>query len=115
MRISDFKDEIVLIKQKLRNFSFNNIYKFDETSLYFEMLQKITFSKNNKRGILSSKKRLTIGFLVNLLGNQKFKPVIIGKSANPRDFKNNDINKICYYYGNNNSWMTSTIFSDLLT
>ena len=49
-----------------------------------------------------------------MTGNKKFKPVIVGQSENPRVFKNFNINEICYYYSNKNSWMTSVIFSDLL-
>lgn len=63
-----------------------------------------------------SKQRVTILFCTNMDGSEKLKPLVIGKSENPRCFKS--INKAdlpVTYRGNKSAWMTNTIFIDWLT
>ena len=46
----------------------------------------------------------------------KFKPIVIGKSLNPRCFKNlNKKDLPCYYYRSDSAWMTQEIFWDWFT
>ena len=66
-----------------------NIFNADEKGLFFNMQPKKTFAfkgeqcSNGKK----SKERLTIMFCVNSDGMEKIKPLVIGKSANPRCLK----------------------------
>ena len=62
-----------------------------------------------------SKERLTILFTCNSTGTEKLTPVVIGKSENPRAFKNvNKANLGVYYRSNTKAWMTSKLFSEWL-
>lgn len=48
-------------------------------------------------------------------GSDKLKPLLIGKSANPRCFKHVNRTTLPSYYRNNSTaWMTSKIFADWL-
>ncbi|XP_019636442.1 PREDICTED: tigger transposable element-derived protein 4-like [Branchiostoma belcheri] len=65
-------------------------------------------------GCKRSKDRITIMFCANLLG-EKEKPLVIGKSRNPRCFKNVNVKSLpVHYYNNRTAWMTSGIFEDWL-
>ena len=63
-----------------------------------------------------SKERLTLGLCVSATG-EILKPIIIGKYANPRCFKNPAFNasNFCHFYNNTSAWMTKIIFIKWLT
>jgi hypothetical protein len=46
-------------------------------------------------------------------GSEKLKPIVIGKYANPRTFKNKK-NLPLIYKNNGNAWMKSDIFKEFL-
>ena len=48
---------------------------------------------------------------MNASGSHKLKLFVIGKSENPRAFKNFN-NKPVHYRGNKNAWMTYVVFED---
>ena len=61
-----------------------------------------------------SKERLTIALCASVMG-EKLTPLIIGKSAKPRCFKNISIKSITLtYLSNKKAWMTSYIFDNWL-
>ena len=61
------------------------------------------------------KERLTILFACNMSGDEKLKPLVIGRSENPRCFKNfNKANLPVYYRYNNKAWMDNIIFKEWL-
>ena len=48
-------------------------------------------------------------------GTEKLKPVVIGKSLNPRCFKNINKNNLpVYYRANSKAWMDNSIFKEWL-
>jgi len=98
----------------LNGFSPENIYNCDETALYWRCLpdrtldaigSKVTGSKGNKE-------RLTVLLCSNSTGSDMRKPLVIGKSRNPRCFKNINPNHLgVTYRANKSAWMTGTLFA----
>ena len=79
------------------------------------------FSAPPDRGLaaeqMSGKKqnrfRITLAFACNADGSERRKPMIIGKSAKPRCFKNTSPNSRGFYYRNNErAWMTAELFEE---
>lgn len=101
-------NEYSILKSKYES---KNIFNADETGLFYKCLPNKTIKHKGKpcSGEKMSKERLTILFCASMCG-EKRKPLIIGKFAKPRCFKNNDISGF-NYYNNSKSWMTSQIFS----
>jgi hypothetical protein len=65
-------------------------------------------------GTKQFKDRITVALCTNADGSDSIKPLVIGKSANPRCFK--DFNKDTYvqYVSNRKAWMTGYLFSEWL-
>lgn len=106
-------------KQKLseiiREYEFKNVFNADETGLFYKCLPDRTMCfKNEKcRGGKHSKERITILLCANMDGSEKLKPLIIGKSAKPRCFKNVRSFPIPYR-ANQKAWMTNDLFVEWL-
>ena len=62
-----------------------------------------------------SKERLTCALFVNAAGDKE-KPIIIGKSANPRCFRgiSDRASLPCYYYNQPKAWMEGSILEEIL-
>ena len=60
------------------------------TGIFFKCVQDRTMALKSEKGPggKHSKGRLSILFTVNITGSEKRKLLVIGKSANPRRFKN---------------------------
>lgn len=68
----------------------NQLYNADESGIYYRMLPKrtyVTASEKSAPGRKVAKERLTFMLTANSDGSHKVKPLIIGKSKNPRCFK----------------------------
>lgn len=62
-----------------------------------------------------NKERLSIALCTNADGSHKLNPLVIGKFAKPRCFKNINISNLPITYRNNSkAWMLSTIFQEWL-
>lgn len=68
----------------------DNIFNADEAGLFFQLLpdRTLAFKGEKCKGGKKSKQRLTVLLCTNSTGSQKLKPLVIGKSMNPRCFKN---------------------------
>lgn len=93
----------------------NNIFNADETGFLYKCLPDETLTLKGEKcfGGKRSKERVTALFCSNSTGTEKLKPLIIGKSANPRCFrgvKNLGVD----YISNKKAWMTSEIFKNWL-
>jgi hypothetical protein len=91
-----------------------DIYNRDEPGLFFKALHNNTlrFKEEKCHGGKLSKERLTVWVCSNCLGERN-KLVVIGKSKNPRCFKN--IKKLpVTYYNNRKAWMASEIWDLML-
>ncbi|GBN43016.1 Tigger transposable element-derived protein 4 [Araneus ventricosus] len=94
----------------LKDYKSENIFNADETALFFQCLPQktLTFKKEKCFGGKQSKARLTIMLSANMTGHQKLKPLVIGRSKNPRCFKGAKPLEVDYDF-NKKSWMTSEI------
>ena len=103
------------LPQLLEGYEARDIYNADETGLFFNCLPDRTLALKGEscHGGKSAKERLTVLLCANSDGTDKRVPVVIGKSAKPRCFKNVK-NLPVTYYANTKAWMTSEIFRDIL-
>ncbi|OAD80835.1 hypothetical protein PHYBLDRAFT_104648 [Phycomyces blakesleeanus NRRL 1555(-)] len=103
------------IKKKLRMYERKDIFNFDETGLFYKQPLVSTISTAAISGQKTDKVRLTVALICNSDGFWKLKPFIIDKYAKPRCFgkKNGKLLHYLYYYNNDKSWMTGTIFKDI--
>ena len=99
----------------LNGYSDDQIYNADETGLFYQCLPNKTLHFRGEKctGGKRSKNRISVLLCTNKSGTDKLKPLVIGKSKNPRCFKN--VRSLPVDYKNNQkSWMTSPIFVDFL-
>ncbi|GBN94570.1 Tigger transposable element-derived protein 4 [Araneus ventricosus] len=73
----------------LKDYKPENIFNAGEISLLFRCLPQktLTFKKEKCFGGKQSKTRLTVMLGANMTVHQKLKPLVIGRSKNPRCFK----------------------------
>lgn len=72
-----------------------------------------TLASRRLSGRKKNKERLSVALCANADGSHKLPPLIIGKYANPRCFKNINIRNFPMTYRNNNkAWMLTTLFQD---
>ncbi|CAF1418298.1 unnamed protein product [Adineta ricciae] len=86
------------------------VFNFDETGLFYKLMpdRSLTLDKNDCKGGKKSKDRYTVMLCANWLGNEKLKPIVIGKSARLRCFKNIDMTKLpVSWYSNRAAWMNT--------
>lgn len=116
------KEELQKFKLKFhaimqtRGLTAEQVYNCDETGLNFRMLpSKTLVSKQEKSAprFKKRKERVTVMACSNALGNHKMELVVIGKSKNPRAFKNIRKQKSSlpvYYTNQRSAWMNAQIF-----
>nr|XP_002735168.1 PREDICTED: tigger transposable element-derived protein 6-like [Saccoglossus kowalevskii] len=92
-----------------------DIFNADETGLFFRLMPNKTLSFKNDvcSGGKTSKERLTVMLCANMDGSEKLKPLVIGKSKNPRCFKNVKSLPVDYK-ANKKAWMVSDLFIEWL-
>lgn len=98
-------------------YDFAPVFNVDETGLYYRATPdgSLYFKKDIPSGSKKSIDRITVLCCVNMTGSDKIKLLVVGKSLNPRCFKNLSMEKLpVHYHANKNAWMTSTIFSNRL-
>lgn len=89
------------------------IYNADETGLFYKMLPRktyVTAEEKNAPGRKAAKERVTFLACTNADGTHKLKPLIIGRSKNPRCFKNYSLP--VEYKHSKTAWMSVPIFHD---
>ncbi|GBL84871.1 Tigger transposable element-derived protein 6 [Araneus ventricosus] len=98
------------ISKILKDYKPENIFNADETALFFNVCLKetLTFKKEKCFGRKQSKARLTVMLGANKIGHQKLRPLVIGRSKNPKSFKGVKSLGVDYDF-NKKSWMTSEI------
>lgn len=112
--VEDYEDFYSVIKKKISEYPDENIYNCDETALFFKQAPSKSLVSKIRKGIKKYKDRITILFCTNLTGSHKLKPLVIGKSKNPRIFKNFNHEVLCEYKSNKSAWMTRKEFGDWL-
>lgn len=116
-RLSADKESAEIFKEKFSKISNrynpNYIFNADETGLYFKNLDNISFITNdedNSSFYKKNKERLTLLVCPNLTGTIRIPILVIGRSKNPRCFRNKNLPS--YYASQNSIWMTKNIFFD---
>lgn len=102
-----------------RGLILEQIYNADETGLLWKCLPQRTLVSCREKsapGFKKAKDRLTVLGCTNATGTHKLKPVLIGKSAKPRCFKNVNMDALpVTYKSQRNAWMNSEIFAEWFT
>jgi hypothetical protein len=103
------------VKGKIESYKPENVFNFDETALFWKLMQSKTYSlpEESSKGYKKSKDRVTAGLLANSDGTERHL-VVIGKSKTPRCFKGIKNLPLYQYYYNSTAWMTEKIFTDLM-
>ncbi|KAB0385323.1 hypothetical protein FD755_000279, partial [Muntiacus reevesi] len=84
------------------DFSPDDIFNADETGMFFQLLPQYTLAAKGDhcRRDKKARQQLTALFCCSALGTEKMRPLIVGRSANPRCLKN--------------AWMTQDLFNEWL-
>lgn len=96
---------------KSLNLQPSQIYNADESALFWKLLPDstlVTSKEKNAPGRKTSKERVTFLVCCNSNGSHKLKLLVIGKSKNPRAFKNAELP--VDYKATAKAWMTSAVF-----
>jgi hypothetical protein len=104
-------------RHRLAGFLPEDIFNIDETSLFYKQLPLRSFTQagNVRKDGKREKERLTIVLGCSRAG-EKLKPMVIGRSARPRDLRNTDLTRLpCAYRNNKKAWLTRAIFKDHLS
>lgn len=109
---SDWKNNLV---EWIQDRNAKDIFNVDETGLFYKCTPDKTLTLKNERcsGGKLSKERVTLLVGANMDGSEKLPLLMIGKSANPRCFKNVK-SKPLQYEANRKAWMTSELFEKWL-
>lgn len=111
--VQDFKSRLPSI---LEGYKPEDICNCDESGLYFRGIstKSCVHSGGSCSGVKVLKERITVLFTVSTVG-EKMKLLVIGKSHNPRSFKNHQKQHLPVVYKTNSKvWMTSTMFVEYL-
>lgn len=97
--------------QMIEDRNAKDIFNVDETGLFYKCTPDKTLAFKGERcsGGKHSKERVTILIGANMDGSEKLPLLMIGKSANPRCFKNVKTKPVTYE-SNKKAWMTSEMF-----
>jgi hypothetical protein len=102
--VSEYKPKLL---ELISSFEPKNIYNADETGLFFRILptKSLAVKGGKCTGGKMYKERLTVLLCGNMVGEME-KPLVIGKAAKPRCFKNLKINNLPVIWKNNKkAWM----------
>ncbi|XP_046725929.1 tigger transposable element-derived protein 4-like [Silurus meridionalis] len=96
----------------LDTYEIRNIFNADETGVFWKCLPDKTMAFRGEacRGGKRSKDQLTVLAAANMDGSQKLPLYVIGKSKNPRCFKQTKVLQ-CDYDGQPRAWITGDLFS----
>ncbi|XP_072141606.1 tigger transposable element-derived protein 4-like [Dermacentor andersoni] len=91
-----------------------DIFNLDEAALFYKMLPSRTYTPKGEvcSGAKQRKDRVTILFGANSTGDEKLPLLVIGKSLNPRCFRNARLPRDATYRANKTAWMTAALFEE---
>lgn len=95
-----------------KGYSRDDVYNADETGVNWRALPRKSLASRREQsapGFKVSKERITAMVCANASGEHKIKLLVIGKSKNPRSFKNVHTLPVSYT-SQNSAWMSSVIF-----
>uniref|UniRef100_A0A4W3HV52 HTH CENPB-type domain-containing protein n=1 Tax=Callorhinchus milii TaxID=7868 RepID=A0A4W3HV52_CALMI len=98
----------------LESYSTRDIYSLGEAGLYYRARQSGVGGDWECGGGERAGDRLTVMLCASLAGDKE-RPVVVGRSAEPRCFRNIGVGSLPVdYHGNRTSWLTSQVFEDYL-
>lgn len=129
-------EALPVLLEKCSKYPLERIYNMDETGLFyryefvtlylifqysyigydiFRLEPDQSLATQRLAGRKKNKERLSIALCANANGTHKLNPLVIGKYANPRCFKNVQISNLPIMYRNNRkAWMLATLFQEWL-
>ncbi len=118
---ADVSDSVVQDWQKrlpdlCRNYSPANIFNCDETGLFYRALPSRSLVQKGEscKGGKQAKDRITVLLCASAAG-EKLRPLVIGKSQNPRSFRGYPKTSLgVNYHANTKAWMTTSLFETWL-
>ncbi len=96
----------------LEGYELKDVFNADETGLYYRTLpsRSLVHAGESGKGIRTSKDRITVLLCCSAAG-EKVKPLVIGRTQNPRCFRAYGRHELGVGYEfNSKAWMTSKIF-----
>ncbi|XP_071497551.1 tigger transposable element-derived protein 6-like [Diadema antillarum] len=108
--VGRWKDET--LPTLIGHYAPRDIFNADETGLFYRMTPDKTLAYKGQEchGAKLSKDRLTVMLCANMDGSEKMKPLVIGKSKNPRSLKHVRSLPVDYT-SNKKAWMNSDEFT----
>lgn len=103
------------LPELIKEYSPSDVFNADETGLFYNLQPDNTlcYQEEKCHGGKKSKLRITVLLAANSDGSEKLPPYVIGKSANPRCFKN--VKSFpTKYSANQKAWMNATLFAKWL-
>ncbi|XP_052221853.1 tigger transposable element-derived protein 6-like [Dreissena polymorpha] len=98
----------------LAGYDLCDVFNMDETGLFFRALpdKSLSIKGEDCKGGKRSKERLTVALCCNAVGDFE-KPLMIGKAATPRCFRNTDVSRLPVMWRHNKkAWMTRALFTE---
>ena len=111
--VDDWKSRLPALYQ---GYAAKDIFNMDETGVFYRALPDRTLNVKGSdcHGGKKSKERLTVVLCCSLTG-EMLTPLVIGKSANPRCFRNLSKDALpVTWKSNKKAWMTSALFTEWL-
>lgn len=109
--VDDWKSRLGTLCASYAN---EDIFNMDESGFFYRALPGKTLALKGETcsGGKKSNERLSVVFCCSLTG-EKLKPLVIGKSAKLRRFKNLDLTKLgVTWHHSKNAWMTGALFEE---
>ena len=112
--VAAVEPQMAAIRAKIKQFDPNYVYNMDETGLFFKLLPNRSYVKQEDvktvRGtkLMKAKDRVTLYVTTNATGTDKVPLSLIGKSKNPRCFRNKTLK--LKYYNQAKAWSDSKVF-----
>ncbi len=104
------------LKTLLVGYDLKNVFNMDEMGFFFRVLPDSTLShvKQSCKGGKQGKDRIIVVLTCSAMG-EKLPPWIIGKSKNPKAFREQDMSKLKIKYTNSvKAWMMNPIFNQYM-
>ena len=97
-----------ILRPTLDRYKDDDVYNVDETGLFWKLLPDSTFALKGETctGGKKSRERVTVMLCCNMTGTDKRQPILIGKYAKPRCFKQTKKDLPVQYDSNASAWMT---------
>ncbi|XP_055812080.1 CENP-B homolog protein 2-like [Solanum dulcamara] len=109
--MENIENELPSIRSKLDQFELKDIYNMDETELFYQLEADHSLAIKQLEGRKKDKERITLALCCNDDGSEK----VICKFANPRCFKNVNMNNLnCMYRSNKKVGMTGLLFQEYI-